>query len=279
MATMAAGLESPLPAPVGPAAEVTELLSVATNAPIQREEVVASSVPKPAEEDAGHAEAASQELRPEASDTALGSEMTSAGVQIGPTDFSVLKVIGRGGFGRVFLVRYKHTGVCYAMKVISKDLLRRKNQVEIMRAERAILTKVTHPFVVSLQVSFQTDTKLFLVMDYLQGGELFFHLQKQGLLLPNVVRFYVGEIALALEFLHSVDIIHRDLKPENLLLARDGHVCLTDFGLAKELPTLTSEEDDDNRTRTICGTTEYMAPEMIKGTRRRCVVGAESAYS
>mmetsp|Transcript_39863 Transcript_39863/g.124624 ORF Transcript_39863/g.124624 Transcript_39863/m.124624 type:complete len:813 (-) Transcript_39863:716-3154(-) len=265
-----------------PVRDASEGLSAAAPAPIQRDLVARSASLEDIEGGLTTPEAmapdarrpswsrrpSAKELEPAAGGRIVdkGERMTGAGVSVGPTDFKVLKVIGRGGFGRVFLVRYKHTGVCYAMKVISKELLRRKNQVEIMKAERTILTKVTHPFVVGLQVSFQTDSKLFLVMDYLQGGELFFHLRKEGLLLAQTAKFYVAEIALALEFLHSVDVLHRDLKPENLLLDRSAHVCLTDFGLAKELSAPPDENaDDENRTRTICGTTEYMAPEMLKG--------------
>jgi p70 ribosomal S6 kinase len=122
----------------------------------------------------------------------------------------------------------------YAMKVISKKVLRRKNSVENMRAERDILTKVDHPFVVGLRCSFSTEKKLFLVMDFHVGGELFFHLRKAGLLLEATARFYVAEILLALEHLHSSGIIHRDLKPENVLMSVDGHAVLTDFGLAKD---------------------------------------------
>ena len=124
------------------------------------------------------------------------------------------------------------------------------------------MTKIDFPFIVGLKFSFQSDDKLFLVMNYLSGGELFFHLNKQGLILEDTARFYVAEMVLALEHLHSKGIIHRDLKPENVLLGADGHLCLTDFGLAKEL-TSTAEEDEDGKARTICGTNEYMAPEMI----------------
>ena len=116
-----------------------------------------------------------------------------------------------GAFGRVLQVRNKVDKEIYAMKVISKKVLRKKNSVENMRAERDILTKVDHPFVVNLKCSFGTEKKLFLVMEYLHGGELFFHLRKQGLLLEDTARFYVGEILLALEHLHQKGIIHRDL--------------------------------------------------------------------
>ena len=144
----------------------------------------------------------------------------------------------------------------YAMKVISKKLLKKKNSIMYMKSERDILTKVDHPFVVSLFFAFQTERKIFLVMDFLGGGELFFHLKRRGLILEKEVRFYLAEMVLAIEFLHNKGIIHRDLKPENVLLRDDGHVCITDFGLAKEIGDLES-------ARTLCGTSEYMAPEML----------------
>ena len=125
-----------------------------------------------------------------------------------------------------------------------------------MKQERAILTKMRHPFIVSLRFAFQTEKNLFLVMDFLAGGELFYHLKRKGLIQESECLFYGGELILAIEHLHSHNIIHRDLKPENVLLAADGHVCITDFGLAKE-----TNKDADNRT--LCGTSEYMAPEML----------------
>jgi len=106
------------------------------------------------------------------------------------------------------------------MKVISKKLLRKKNHMLYMKQERAILTKVDHPFVVCLRFAFQTDKNLFLVMDFLAGGELFFHLRKRGIILENDCRFYAGEMVLAIDHLHSRNVIHRDLKPENVLLGR-----------------------------------------------------------
>jgi tRNA A-37 threonylcarbamoyl transferase component Bud32 len=155
-------------------------------------------------------------------------------VAIGPQHFDLLKLIGEGAFGKVIMVKNLLDQKIYAMKVISKKLLRKKNSISYMKSERDILTKVNHPFVVSLFFAFQTEKKIFLVMDFLGGGELFFHLKRRGLILEKEVRFYLAEMVLAIEFLHNKGVIHRDLKPENVLLRVDGHVCITDFGLGKK---------------------------------------------
>eukprot|EP01038_Epipyxis_sp_PR26KG_P004424 gene4424-6257_t len=186
-------------------------------------------------------------------------------VQIGPKHFDLLKLIGEGAFGKVILVKNRLDHNLYAMKVISKKLLKKKNHMQYMKSERDILTQIDHPFIVSLYFAFQSETKLFLVMDFLAGGELFFHLKKRGLILEKEVRFYLAEMILAIEFLHNHNIIHRDLKPENVLLHGDGHIAITDFGLAKEIGNNSpnKEGDDSYSIRTLCGTSEYMAPEML----------------
>ncbi|GAX23102.1 hypothetical protein FisN_25Lh061 [Fistulifera solaris] len=181
-------------------------------------------------------------------------------------DFDLLKVIGMGAFGKVLQVRHKHTSRILAMKVISKRLLLRKSgYVENIQAERQILTRVRSPFVVTMHCSFQTREKLFIIMDFLAGGELFLRLGREGIFLEKTAAFYLGEIILAIDHLHSLGILHRDLKPENILLGADGHVCVTDFGLAKDFSTVGGFDDEENRALTICGTQEYMAPEMLSG--------------
>lgn len=154
-------------------------------------------------------------------------------IQIGPQHFDLLKLIGEGAFGKVILVRNRLDKSLYAMKVLSKKLLKKKNNTQYMKSERDILTKVAHPFIVSLYFAFQSETKLFLVMEFLQGGELFFHLRKKGIILEKEAKFYLGELALGIEFLHNNGVIHRDLKPENVLLRKDGHISITDFGLGE----------------------------------------------
>jgi serine/threonine protein kinase len=145
------------------------------------------------------------------------------------------------------------------MKVLPKAVVAQRNQVEHTQAERAILESVVHPYIIRLKYAFQTATKLFLVLPYLKGGEVFFHLRAMKQFPENLARFYVAELALALGHLHAVGIVYRDIKPENILLDSDGHVKLTDFGLAK---VLSSPSDCTN---TFCGTPEYLAPEMIEG--------------
>lgn len=186
-----------------------------------------------------------------------------------PKDFELLKVIGMGAFGKVLQVRNRHSGKIVAMKVISKRLLNKgSGYIENVQAEKNILTKVRHPFIVNMHCSFQTKEKLFIIMDFLAGGELFLRLGREGFFLEKTAAFYLGEIILALDHLHLKGILHRDLKPENILLCSDGHVCITDFGLARDLSSETGfggfqTEEDESRARTVCGTQEYMSPEML----------------
>jgi len=184
-----------------------------------------------------------------------------------PKDFELLKVIGMGAFGKVLQVRNKQSKQIQAMKIISKRQLRKKSgYIENVQAERNILQRVNHPFVVKMHCSFQTREKLFILMDFLAGGELFLRLGREGIFLEKDAAFYLAETISALDHLHTLGILHRDLKPENILLCNDGHICLTDFGLAKDFGTDWSDRDgsdDQERARTICGTQEYMAPEMV----------------
>lgn len=173
-------------------------------------------------------------------------------------DFDLLCVIGRGSFGKVMQVKHKGTGKIYAMKVMRKDAIIAKNQVAHTRDEKSILQRIQHPFIVNLRFAFQTKDKLYMIMDYVNGGELFFHLKKEGKFSEERVRLYAAEISSALMHLHSHGIIYRDLKPENILIDKDGHIVITDFGLSKEVPK-------DDSTHTFCGTPEYLAPEVLKG--------------
>eukprot|EP00475_Leptophrys_vorax_P005233 TRINITY_DN1316_c0_g1_i1.p1 TRINITY_DN1316_c0_g1~~TRINITY_DN1316_c0_g1_i1.p1 ORF type:complete len:536 (-),score=158.35 TRINITY_DN1316_c0_g1_i1:35-1642(-) len=175
-------------------------------------------------------------------------------------DFDLLKVLGRGSFGKVLQVRKKDTGVIYAMKVLKKSYLVQRDQVEHTRSERKILEAMQHPFLMGLRYAFQTPTKLYLVMDFYRGGELFFHLKNKGKFSEDEAKIMIGEVAMALGHLHNLKFIYRDLKPENILMDDKGHVCLCDFGLSKDV--------DPNKGEfgtTFCGTPEYLAPEVIKG--------------
>lgn len=166
-----------------------------------------------------------------------------------------------GSFGKVYQVRKKDTGRIYAMKVLVKKQVIEQKQVEHTIAERNVLVQALQsPFIVGLKFSFQTSTKLYLVQDFMNGGELFFHMQNEGTFSEPRARFYVAELVLALEHLHSCNVVYRDLKPENILLSSQGHIVLVDFGLCKQNVT------EDERTHTFCGTTEYLAPEIVKGT-------------
>ncbi|KAI4324540.1 hypothetical protein MLD38_030023 [Melastoma candidum] len=175
---------------------------------------------------------------------------------VGIDDFEILKLVGQGAFGKVFQVRKKGTADVYAMKVMRKDKIMEKNHAEYMKAERDILTKVHHPFIVQLRYSFQTKYRLYLVLDFINGGHLFFQLYHHGLFREDLGRVYAAEIVSAVAHLHANGIMHRDLKPENILLDADGHVVLTDFGLAKQF-------DENTRSNSMCGTVEYMSPEII----------------
>ncbi|KAJ6403442.1 hypothetical protein OIU84_015362 [Salix udensis] len=186
------------------------------------------------------------------------SEDTLKVQTVGIADFEVLKVVGQGAFGKVYQVRKKGTPEIYAMKVMRKDRIVEKNHVEYMRGERDILTKIDHPFIVQLKYSFQTKYRLYLVLDFINGGHLFFQLYNHGLFREDLARIYAAEIVSAVSHLHANGIMHRDLKPENILLDSDGHAMLTDFGLAKQF-------DENTRSNSMCGTVEYMAPEIVQG--------------
>ncbi|XP_057475724.1 serine/threonine-protein kinase AtPK2/AtPK19-like [Actinidia eriantha] len=177
---------------------------------------------------------------------------------VGLEDFEVMKVVGQGAFGKVFQVKKKGTSEIYAMKVMRKDKIMEKNHAEYMKAERDILTMIQHPFVIQLRYSFQTKYRLYLVLDFVNGGHLFFQLYNQGLFREDLARIYTAEIVSAVSHLHANGIMHRDLKPENILLDADGHAMLTDFGLAKQF-------DENTRSNSMCGTIEYMSPEIVLG--------------
>jgi len=173
----------------------------------------------------------------------------------------LLRVLGKGSFGKVVLVQKRvgrEKGSLFAMKILKKSHLVRRRQIERTRTERKVLSAVNHPFIMKLHYAFQSPEKLYLVLDYCPGGELFFHLSRFRRFPERVARFYAAELLLALGHLHKRGIIYRDLKPENVLLDADGHVKLGDFGLAKAGIRHAYEG-----ATSMCGTPEYMAPEVL----------------
>ncbi|KAI0166172.1 Pkinase-domain-containing protein [Xylariaceae sp. FL1272] len=169
-------------------------------------------------------------------------------------DFDLMRTLGTGSFGRVHLVQSKHNQRFYAVKVLKKAQVVKMKQVEHTNDERRMLGEVKHPFLITLWGTFQDAKNLYMVMDFVEGGELFSLLRKSGRFPNPVAKFYAAEVTLALEYLHSKHIIYRDLKPENLLLDRHGHLKITDFGFAKRVP---------DKTWTLCGTPDYLAPEVV----------------
>ena len=191
----------------------------------------------------------------------VGWEYTSLDKKLcGPEDFELLRLLGKGTFGQVFQVKKKDTQRVYAMKILSKKVIVKKKEIAHTIGERNILVRTStslSSFIIGLKFSFQTPTDLYLVTDYMSGGELFWHLQKEGRFPEDRAKFYIAELVLALEHLHNYDIVYRDLKPENILLDANGHIALCDFGLSK------ANLNNDGTTNTFCGTTEYLAPEVL----------------
>ena len=181
-------------------------------------------------------------------------------------DFSQLKVLGRGAFGKVVLVRLEKNKKLYAMKILKKEIVIKRKQVNHTMTERSLLEKLNHPFIVKLIYAFQDKEKLYFITEFMQGGELFFHLRRNPQYKEKSVKFYMSEILLAIDYMHKNNFIYRDLKPENILIDKYGHIKLTDFGLSKLL------DEEAQKTYTLCGTAEYLAPEIIfeKGYDKTC---------
>ena len=175
-------------------------------------------------------------------------------------DFEPLKLLGTGSFGRVLLVRFISNQNLYAMKILNKEQIKLKHQEEHTKTERDLMVKVNCPFIVNIKSAFQDSEKLYIVSEFMQGGDMFFHMHDGKIVVFNdeKTKFYILELVLALECLHKNNMVYRDLKPENILLDAKGHVKLTDFGLSKIL------EAEDDKAFTICGTPQYLAPEIIK---------------
>lgn len=183
----------------------------------------------------------------------------SSGQSLTIDDFELITVIGKGSFGKVMQVRKRDTMRIYALKTIRKAHIVDRKEITHTLAERLVLARVNNPFIVPLKFSFQSEQKLYLVLAFVNGGELFHHLQREQRFNEERSRFYSAELLLALEHLHELDVVYRDLKPENILLDYTGHIALCDFGLCK------LNMKDSDTTNTFCGTPEYLAPEILNG--------------
>ncbi len=180
--------------------------------------------------------------------------------KVGPHSFIVHQVLGKGSFGEVYLVEKLSNHRVYAMKVLSKQQTLSQNLLKYVLTERDVLSITTHPFIVRLNYAFQTNSKLYLILDYCPGGDLSEYIEREKRFTEERARIYLAEVLLALEDLHRRDIIYRDLKPDNVVLDEDGHALLTDFGLSKQGVM------DNVTAKSFCGSVAYLAPEMLKRT-------------
>jgi len=179
-------------------------------------------------------------------------------ILIKKSDFEIINLLGEGSFGRVHLVRKRDNAKLYAMKILNKSSVKIQNQEDHTKTERLLLEMINHPFIINLEYAFQSKESLYLVTEFMQGGELFQHLRNHGKFTEEEAKFYVVEVLLALDFIHKNKCIYRDLKLENILLDKHGHIRLTDFGLSKIIL-----EKKESKAYTICGTPEYLAPEIL----------------
>eukprot|EP00416_Gambierdiscus_australes_P038958 CAMPEP_0171098982 /NCGR_PEP_ID=MMETSP0766_2-20121228/50035_1 /TAXON_ID=439317 /ORGANISM="Gambierdiscus australes, Strain CAWD 149" /LENGTH=325 /DNA_ID=CAMNT_0011558475 /DNA_START=53 /DNA_END=1030 /DNA_ORIENTATION=+ len=180
--------------------------------------------------------------------------MDLSGKSLALTDFVPGKTLGTGAFGRVRFVTFKNTSQFYALKTLKKAAIIKMKQVDHIVSEKSILVTLKHPFIVNMYGSFHDSRYIHMLLEYIVGGEFFTHLRKAGRFDNDQSCFYAAQIASIFEYCHSRNIVYRDLKPENILINSDGYVKLTDFGFAKII---------EHRTYTLCGTPEYIAPEVL----------------
>ncbi|KHJ74811.1 kinase domain protein [Oesophagostomum dentatum] len=176
------------------------------------------------------------------------------------SDFRLLTVIGRGSYAKVVQAEHIKTKQIYAIKIIKKQMFNEDEDIDWVQTEKSVFEAASnYPFLVGLHSCFQTESRLFFVIEFVPGGDLMFHMQRQRKLPEDHARFYSSEIILALHFLHSRGIIYRDLKLDNVLIDAEGHVKLTDYGMCKE------NIGPGDVTSTFCGTPNYIAPEILRG--------------
>ncbi|KAI5095432.1 protein kinase C zeta type, partial [Silurus meridionalis] len=203
-----------------------------------------------------------------------GMEKLQISETLNLSDFDLMRVIGRGSYAKVLLVRLKKNEHVYAMKVVKKELVHDDEDIDWVQTEKHVFEQAsTNPFLVGLHSCFQTESRLFLVIEYVNGGDLMFHMQRQRKLPEEHARFYAAEICIALNFLHEKGIIYRDLKLDNVLLDQDGHIKLTDYGMCKE------GIRPGDTTSTFCGTPNYIAPEILRGEDYELSPGDTSHYT
>jgi hypothetical protein len=197
--------------------------------------------------------------QPQAPQKVTPSAMTQGtGRRIGLDHFNFLAVLGKGNFGKVMLAETKNTKKLYGIKVLKKEFIIENDEVESIRSEKRVFliaNKERHPFLLNLHACFQTETRVYFVMEYISGGDLMLHIQR-GQFGTKRAQFYAAEVCLALKYFHENGVIYRDLKLDNILLTLDGHIKIADYGLCKE------DMWYGSTTSTFCGTPEFMAPEV-----------------
>ena len=185
------------------------------------------------------------------------SDLRAKPIKVKIEDFDFIRLIGLGSYGKVFVASKKSNNKLYAVKVLNKNIICIKNLKKSIKTERTLLEKLNYPFIIKLEYAFQTKKSLYLITPFMPGGELNYHIYKGDYFDEKIAKFYAAEIILGLNYIHENNCIYRDLKPENVLIGEDGHIKLTDFGLSKLC------EDFTCKTKTLCGTPEYLAPEIL----------------
>ena len=228
--------------------------------PVKPQPVEQALVPSPTSPSGGIPTSGKKPL-PSATDPGTGQ-------RIGLDHFNFLAVLGKGNFGKVMLAETKKSRKLYAIKVLKKEFIIENDEVESIRSEKRVFliaNRERHPFLTNLHACFQTETRVYFVMEYISGGDLMLHIQR-GQFGTRRAQFYAAEVCLALKYFHENGVIYRDLKLDNILLTLDGHIKIADYGLCKE------DMWYGSTTSTFCGTPEFMAPEVGRARRplREC---------